>query len=151
QDLETLRALANLYRATQAWEELSHTLRRIIDVGQLSGEHEIAEKDLIELFAQLGQLEGDLLGRVNEAVDAWRKVLVLDPTDFRALNALEQLFIREARWEECIEVLQSRAAALEEPTARIDTLLQAAAIWEEKVDDKDRAAEIYERVRGLDP
>src|SRR5690606_36210477 len=104
-----------------------------------------------ELFAQLGQLEGDLLGRVNEAVDAWRKVLVLDPTDFRSLNALEQLFIREARWEECIEVLESRAAALEEPSAQIDTLLQAAAIWEEKVDDKDRAAATYERVRAVDP
>jgi golgin subfamily B member 1 len=147
-DLETLRALAQLYRSTQAWEELSQTLRRIIGVGQTSGD--LSENDLIELFAQLGQLEGDLLGRVNEAVDAWRKVLVLDPTDVRALNALEQLFIREARWEECIEVLESRAAAQEEPSGRIDTLLQAAAIWEEKVDDKERAAELYERVRALD-
>ncbi len=75
---------------------------------------------------------------------------MLDPTDFRALNALEQLFIREARWEECIDVLESRAAAQDEPSARIDTLLQAAAIWEEKVDDKERAAELYERVRAID-
>ena len=147
-DLETLRALASLYRSTQAWEELSQTLRRIIGVGQTAGD--VSEHDLVELFAQLGQLEGDLLGRVNEAVDAWRKVLVLDPTDFRALNALEQLFIREARWEECIDVLESRAAAQDEPSARIDTLLQAAAIWEEKVDDKERAAELYERVRAID-
>jgi tetratricopeptide (TPR) repeat protein len=146
-DLETLQALANLYRATQAWEELSQTLRRIIDVGQMGNEN-ISEQNLVELFAQLGQLEGDLLGRVNEAVEAWRKVLVIDPMDFRALNALEQLFIREARWEECIEVLESRAAAVEDPAARIETLLQAAAIWEEKVDDKNRASEIYERVRG---
>jgi tetratricopeptide (TPR) repeat protein len=148
-DLEMLRALAQLYRSTQAWEELSQTLRRIIGVGQTSGD--VSEADLVELFAQLGQLEGDLLGRVNEAVDAWRKVLVLDPTDGRALGALEQLFIREARWEECIEVLEARAAAQEEPTARIDTLLQAAAIWEEKVDDKDRASELFERVRALEP
>ena len=148
-DLETLQALSVLYRATQSWEELSQTLRRIIDVGQVNGE--VSEQDMIELFAQLGQLEGDLLGRVNEAVDAWRKVLVLDPTDFRSLNALEQLFIREARWEECIEVLESRAAALEDPTSRIDTLLQAAAIWDEKVDDKEQAAGLYERVRGSDP
>ncbi|HKE19803.1 MAG TPA: tetratricopeptide repeat protein, partial [Kofleriaceae bacterium] len=152
-DLETLRALAQLYRATQAWEELSQTLRRIIGVGQATTVTggDLSERDLVELFAQLGQLEGDLLGRVNEAVDAWRKVLVLDATDFRALNALEQLFIREARWEECIEVLESRAAAQDEPSARIDTLLQAAAIWEEKVDDKERAAEVYERVRAIDP
>src|SRR5262249_8746015 len=103
------------------------------------------------LFAQLGQLEGDMLGRVNEAVDAWRKVLILDPTDVRALAALEQLFTREARWEDCIEVLEARAAAQDEPPLRIDTLLQAAAIWDEKVDDKARAAEVYERARALDP
>src|SRR6185503_21372560 len=36
QDLETLRALAHIYRQTQSWEDLSLTLRRIIDVGQLS-------------------------------------------------------------------------------------------------------------------
>src|SRR5690606_1021819 len=36
QDLETLRALAQLYRSTQAWDELSQTLRRIIEVGQLT-------------------------------------------------------------------------------------------------------------------
>ena len=37
-DLQTLNALASLYRATQSWEELSQTLQRIIDVGQVGGE-----------------------------------------------------------------------------------------------------------------
>ena len=65
-DLETLRSLARLYRSTQAWDELSQTIRRIIDVGQLSGA--INETETIELYAQLGQLEGEVLGRVDEAV-----------------------------------------------------------------------------------
>ena len=53
----------------------------------------IDEHETIELYAQLGQLEGDVLGRVDEAVDAWRRVLAIDPSDFRALAALEKLFI----------------------------------------------------------
>src|SRR6516164_2744689 len=48
-DLETLRSLARLYRSTQAWDELSQTIRRIIDVGQLQGS--IDEHETIELFA----------------------------------------------------------------------------------------------------
>ena len=76
-DLETLRSLARLYRSTQAWDELVQTIRRIIDVGQLSGA--INENETIELYAQLGQLEGDVLGRVDEAVDAWRRVIAIDP------------------------------------------------------------------------
>ncbi|MDB4953107.1 MAG: Tetratricopeptide 2 repeat protein, partial [Myxococcales bacterium] len=147
-DLETLRSLARLYRSTQAWDELSQTIRRIIDAGQLSGE--ISETETIELYGQLGQLEGDVLGRVDEAVDAWRKVIAIDPSDFKALGALENLFVREGRWEESIDVLEKRALVLDDEVQRRDTLLQAASTWEEKVEDLTRAAQVYERVRASD-
>jgi golgin subfamily B member 1 len=149
QDLETLRALARLYRSTQAWEELSQTLQRIIEVGQLSDR--ISETETIELYAQIGQLEGEVLGRVDAAVEAWRRVIAIDPGDFRALAALEQLFTREGRWEEAIDVLEKRALVLDDDVARRDTMLQAASTWEEKVEDLTRAAAVYERVRASDP
>lgn len=149
EDLETLRALAHLYHNTQAWDELSTIIRRIIEVGQISGG--ISEDEMIDLYAQLGGLEGEILNRVDDAVEAWRKVAALDPSDLRALAALEKLFTREARWEECIEVLEKRALVLDDPKDRIDTLLQAAAIWEEKVGDNNAAAGVYERVRAAQP
>ncbi len=148
-DLETLRALAHLYRSTQAWDELSQTLRRIIDVGNLTGA--INENDTIELYAQLGQLEGEVLGRVDDAVEAWRRVIAIDPSDFRALAALEGLFTREGRWEEAIDVLEKRALVLDDETQRRENLLQAASTWEEKVENLTKAAEVYERVRAGDP
>lgn len=148
-DIETLKALAHLYRATQSWEDLSLTLRRLIEAGHISGE--VSEDEMIELYAQLGQLEGDVLGRTDEAVDGWRRVLALAPGDFRALGALEALFTREARWEECIDVLEKRAAVLDDSQARLETLLSAANIWEEKVGDKAHAAQVYERVRIDNP
>src|SRR4029078_2999067 len=109
------------------------------------------ENETIELYAQLGQLEGDVLGRVDEAVDAWRRVIAIDPSDFRALAALETLFVREGRWEESIDVLEKRAMVLEDEIQRRETLLQAASTWEEKVEDLTRAAQVYERVRASDP
>ncbi len=148
EDLEILRALSDLYRATQSWDELTQTIRRIIEVGQ--EQNKIDEDKVIELYAELGRLEGDVLGRVDEAVQAWRSVLAIDAGDFRALAALEGLFTREARWEEAIEVLEKRALVLDHPTERIETLLQAAATWEEKVENFERAAEVYERVRAAD-
>jgi tetratricopeptide (TPR) repeat protein len=144
-DVETLRSLARLYHSAQAWHELSETIGRLIDVGQLG------EQEMIELHAQLGQLEGDVLRRVDNAVDAWRKVTALDASDFRALAALENIFVRERRWEESIEVLERRALVVEHEAQRRETLLQAAAIWEERLDDSHRAAEVYERVRSSDP
>ena len=147
-DLETLRSLARLYRSTQAWDELSQTIRRIIEVGGITGA--VDENETIELYAQLGQLEGDVLGRVDEAVDAWRRVIAIDPSDFRALAALEGLFTREGRWEESIDVLEKRALVLDDEAQRRETLLQAAATWEEKVEDLTQAAQVYERVRASD-
>ena len=111
----------------------------------------IDENETIELYAQLGQLEGDVLGRVDEAVDAWRRVIAIDPRDFRALAALETLFVREGRWEESIDVLEKRALVLEDEVQRRETLLQAASTWEEKVEDLTKAAQVYERVRASDP
>ncbi|MEZ4362322.1 MAG: tetratricopeptide repeat protein [Kofleriaceae bacterium] len=148
-DLETLRALAELYRSTQSWDELSQTLRRIIEVGNYTGQSN--EDEIIELYAQLGQLEGDVLGRIEEAVDAWRRVVAIDPTDFRALGALEGLFTREGRWEEAIEVMDKRALVLDDEDQRRQMMLQIAATWEEKVEDLTRAAAAYERVRQSDP
>jgi tetratricopeptide (TPR) repeat protein len=148
-DLETLRALAHLYETLQSWDELSTVLGRIVDVGQ--EQDAISEEEMIALYARIGEIEGDILGRVDLAVDAWSKVVALDPGDFRALDALEKLFTREARWEECIDVLQKRALMLDNEQARVDTLLQAAAIWEEKVENLDEAAAIYARVHESDP
>ncbi|NJM90743.1 MAG: tetratricopeptide repeat protein [Myxococcales bacterium] len=148
-DLETLRSLAELYRSTQSWDELSQTLRRIIEVGNVTGQSN--EDEIIELYAQLGQLEGDVLGRIEEAVDAWRRVIALDPTDFRALGALEGLFTREGRWQDAIEVMEKRALVLDDEDQRRETLLQIAATWEEKVENLTQAAAVYERVRQNDP
>ena len=48
-------------------------LRQIINVGVTTGQ--IPDQEIVELYAQLGQLEGEVLGRINEAVEAWRRVL----------------------------------------------------------------------------
>ncbi len=150
QDVDALRAIAANYRSAGAWEELSQALRRLIQVGQLGGSG-IETEELKELFAQLGELEGDTLMRTQDAIDAWREVLELDPAEFRALAALERLFMQEARWEEAVDILERRAQALANPAERVDVLMQAASLWADKIGDGGSAAEVYERVLQIDP
>jgi tetratricopeptide (TPR) repeat protein len=145
-DLEALRAIAAIHRQTQSWEDLVETIHRLLEVGVTS----LPDDELREWYAQLGQLQGEVLMRPQEAIDAWRKVLELDARDFRALGALESLFTQEARWEECVEVLERKAQVLEQPTEQIDVLLQAAAIWRDKIGDSRAAAGVYERVLAVD-
>jgi tetratricopeptide (TPR) repeat protein len=149
-DVDALRAIAANYRSAGAWEELSQALRRLIQVGQLGGTS-IDNDELKELYAQLGELEGDTLMRTQDAIDAWREVLEIDLSDFRALAALERLFMQEARWEEAVEILERRAQVLVSPTEQVDVLMQAASLWADKIGDGGSAAEVYERVLQLDP
>jgi tetratricopeptide (TPR) repeat protein len=146
-DVEALRAIAENYRSAGAWEELSDTLQRLINLGS----EIVGEDELKELYSQLGELEGATLMRTQMAIDAWRHVLDIDPTDFRALAALETLFTQEGRWEECVEVLERRAAALASPEDQVDVLMQVADIWSDKIGDGGAAAEVYERVLAVDP
>jgi tetratricopeptide (TPR) repeat protein len=146
-DVEALRAIADNYRSAGAWEELSDTLGRLIDLGALV----LGEDELKELHAQLGELEGQTLMRTDRAIAAWRQVLGLDAADFRALAALETLYTQEARWEECVEVLERRAAALAAPDDQVDVLMQVASTWVDKIGDTGAAASVYERILQIDP
>jgi tetratricopeptide (TPR) repeat protein len=146
-DVEALRAIAENYRTAGAWEELSDTLGKLIELG--AGVH--GEEELKALYTQLGELEGATLMRTEQAIGAWRHVLEIDAADFRALAALEQLFTQEGRWEECVEVLERRAQALAAPEDQVDVLMQVASIWADKIGDGGAAADAYERVLAIDP
>jgi tetratricopeptide (TPR) repeat protein len=146
-DIPALRALAAIYKQTQAWEELVDTLHRLIEIGTAS---DMSADELVELYAELGSLQGEILMRPQEAIEAWLRVTSLDPRDFRALGALEQLYTQEARWEECVDVLEKKARVLEDPVAQVDVLMQAASVWEDKIGDRDRAGDVYERILKID-
>ena len=142
-DLTALYAIAKIYRDTQAWEELVETLHRLIDIGITSA---MEDEDLKALYIQLGELQGEILLRPNEAIDAWRKVVELQPDSFQALGALEQLLTQELRWTECVEVLERKLEVVESAVEQIDVLMQIANVWQEKALNPEGAAGAYERV-----
>jgi tetratricopeptide (TPR) repeat protein len=149
QDVDALRAIVDNYRSAGAWEELSESLRRLIGVAQL-GQSGVGQTELQDLYSQLGELEGETLMRTHEAIEAWREVLEIDAHDFRALAALEKLFMQEARWEDAVDILERRAQALANPMEQVDVLMQVAALWADKIGDGGSAAEVYERILQLD-
>src|SRR5262249_29140236 len=51
---------------------------------------------------------------------------------------------------ECIGALERKANVLDDPAQRVEVLLQAASVWEDKIGDRDRAGEVYERILQLD-
>ena len=133
-DLETLRALAHLYRSTQAWDELSpdaapdHRGRPADRRDRPRTRRSSCTRSSVSSRARCSAASTTPSTRGAACI-------AIDPSDFRALAALEQLFTREGRWEEAIDVLEKRALVLDDEASAATTLLQAAATWEEKVED----------------
>ena len=154
-DLDGLQAMLAIYRATQAYQDLSDTLKRTIEVallgfGRDEGRPGLSDPEIADLYCELGALESDVLLRLDEAISAYRKVLEIEAHDARALGALETLYRREMRFEDVIWVLERKAEATGDQAERIDLLLQAAGLWGDPLGESGRAARVYEKVLGMD-
>ncbi|MBC8070019.1 MAG: tetratricopeptide repeat protein, partial [Deltaproteobacteria bacterium] len=145
-NLETLQALHRIYEGNQAWVELIEILGRLIALGPQT----IPPEELRELYAKVGRIQGEYLMASDQAILAWHEVLRMAPGDMEALRALEDLYTQQGMWPEAIETLERKSKVLDEPEAKIDVLMQIAAIWEERLQDKGQAAGAYQEILELD-
>jgi tetratricopeptide (TPR) repeat protein len=145
-NVEALYAIAEIWRRRNDSQELVQALHQTIDRGQqgLPAENQIA------IFRELGTIYQSTLNQPADAIDAWRRLLAVDPRDFEAMAALENLLRAEERWEEVIDVKMGRAAAYEDGAEQIREYLEVASIWENQVGQKDRATPSYEKILEID-
>ena len=66
---------------------------------------------------QLGSIYEGKMDRSIDAVESYRKALEINPRNFSAMDALERIHSGEEQWEDCIEVMGRRVAALEDAMA----------------------------------
>jgi len=157
-----LAELRRLYRELSRWEELADHLETMLEAASEPGR-------IVELNVELAELLGGELYRQHEAVERYGRILDLEIEHDGAVEALEEL--REANpdlrsetdpllerayryrqeWERVFDILLDRAGATENPSDRIETLEQAAAIADERLEDLDRAFQVARRLFGAAP
>ncbi len=145
EDYESLNAIKEIDEGLGDYEDLVEILRRIVALGTLEYEAQLAH------YIQIGELLTQILIRPDEAIEAWLQVLQLDPAHLQALNALEQLFTDEMRWEETVDILDRKAEVIGETSEKITIRMQIAEIWEQQVGNDALAAGAYDVVLDLDP
>ncbi len=155
---EALAQLATFYDRARQWEPLAEVLEQLVDA-------EADETERKKRLTKLGQIYADKLGDDRKAVEAFQRLLDIDPSDRRAQeqikrrltnlrdwDALEAFHERTEKWDELIRIFERAAedqeASIEE---RVDLLFRAARLWEEKKERPERAARAYEKVLQLDP
>lgn len=154
---QAIEALAPLYERAREWEKLTQVLETLIE----------AEPDLEQQKQQLqklGMIYGDKLEQDEGAVNAFERLLAIDPDDRRAQDQLkrrylalkawdklEEFYEHVQKWDELIRMFEREADSEElDVEQKVDLLFRAARLWEEKNERPERAARSYEKILELD-
>ncbi len=156
-NLEALNALAGLYERAREWAPLADMLERLGSLAKTPAEQ-------IATLQKLGNVYAEKLQDDNGALNAYRRLLELDPNDRRAQEQLKKRWIATGAWDELeqfytqtdkldelIRTLERAAdSTTTETNERIALQFRIARLWQEKKGAADRAARAYEKVLVLD-
>lgn len=139
-----LDALEELYTRVESWEDLAEVYRR-----KAMALFDLDEKKT--RLHQLAELCADKLGDRFAAVEAYNEILDIDDVDQKALAALERLHAEAGDYEALYDVLARRADTVYDGEKLAVIHRQMGELARDRLGDKLRAAESFEKVLDLDP
>ena len=90
------------------------------------------------------------LGKVEEAIETWKRVLDLRGEDPEALWALANLYEQRGKWAELSDVLERHFDIAESDEDRVNILTRRARLFSEQLERDDEALETWQRVLDID-
>jgi len=154
---EVLDALEKYAERAKDWPTLAEVLERRVAT---------LTDDAARLTAlqKLGTVYAEHIADHGQAARAWQRVLELSPGHSRALrvlretylqsadyDGLERLYASQNDWDGLAEVLSTAADRAKEVAQRIALSYRAAAVYEQKLNQPERAFRSYDRILTADP
>jgi tetratricopeptide (TPR) repeat protein len=163
EDLGALGALDRMYLTQGKWNELADILRRELAA---TGSDDIEARGTFLL--RLGILTQDKLDNAAEAVELYRQVLEVDPTNEEARRRLEGWLEDDAlkltvatillpvyehlqAWPQVVQTLEIQVAAAGSASERVDLLLRIGSILAQTIGNSAGAFDAYSRAFRQDP
>ncbi|MDB4944948.1 MAG: Exonuclease SbcC [Labilithrix sp.] len=100
-----------------------------------------------EVYEKLGEIYGTHTGNLSRAEVAYREVLKRAPADLPTLEKLVDLYKRQGDLERAVETQTQLVAASNDPAARLQRLIELAAIHEATARDVRRSEQVLESAR----
>ncbi|MFT5430295.1 MAG: tetratricopeptide (TPR) repeat protein [Myxococcota bacterium] len=138
-DVEAMQALAQLHEEGGNNDALAAVLQQMVASLRFEGD------ELKGLYEQLARIHTDALPDATKAIWAWEKVRELAPESLEPVEALEQLFTDEARWEEQVAILDVKAGLVSEADA-IEVWLTQGETHQFQLNAWEDAAGAYRKV-----
>jgi len=118
---------------------------------QFLEEQKKSRDEVVQLLRQKGNYELSKLGAVAEAVETLTRVVEMTPNDEETLSLLGQVLSEAGDWQRLMAVFEKRANQLDDQTAKIKSLHQAAAIAAKQLNDEAESERLYGRIYRIDP
>ncbi len=141
---DAISALERIYRVGEAWTELDALFAHEL-------EHAAGDAQEAEILGKRARLGADHLGKVDDAIAGWLRVLELRGEDPEALGALAGLYEQLERWAELTDVLERQFDVSESDEERVHVLAARARLFGDALGREDEALETWQRVLDVDP
>ena len=112
---------------------------------------EKAPENAAQLYFQASWLTAYELKRLGDAIQYAEKSVEAKPDSPLFLNWLAELYRRDARWSDMVEVLQKKGTLDRDPGEAVETLLVTAEILVNRLNKADDAIQILEVALEKDP
>lgn len=120
-DPDGLTALELLYEQQEDWRELVDVIERQVQLARGDQAREVAH------YTRLALVWGEKLERTQSALDAWKEVLDREPNHIEARWSMRQLFARDRRHAEHLQINLELLELIPEPTLEASQLIAQAA------------------------
>ena len=128
-----------LAEATGSWDPVVEAYTQAIEVADPTDATELR----MNLAGVLRKVD-----RVEESIAAYRAVYDAEPDDRRAVAALADLYEQTEMFSELLEVTERQMQLEDDPEIRRTTAYRRARLYEEKLEDNDRAIDAYNEILG---
>jgi tetratricopeptide (TPR) repeat protein len=142
-NLEALSALELLLERNENWDNAVQVLERKVELTSDPDERKRA-------YEKMANLLETKLDRGDDAIDAYRQAMLVDPSDLTLLDSLERLYMARMRWEDLIGILDQQAVILTDESLIVEKYLQIGELWETQMRSPDRAIDAYRQALSLD-
>jgi golgin subfamily B member 1 len=139
----TQEGLDRLARATGRYQDLARVFEQLAATQQ---DPEVGSR-LYSSAARVHELE---VRDVDRAIELYRKVLSIDPTNLAAAESLQGLFQSAERYADMSLILQRKAEILEDVDQQKHALYQAAQIEEEVLERQEQSIAVYLKILEID-
>lgn len=139
-----LEMLSNLYRRNSMYTELLEVLEKRATVKSFSPTEHAA------ILAEIGMVHEELRGDFEQALDAYERAFLANPSILDVVPALERLYRRSGAWNDLRRFLES-VIAQSEGTQRAELLCSFGELLHEKFQESERAKLAFEEALALQP